>query len=303
MKSPYLSGMLSVCIPVFQVDVRPLVLALRKQAGALPVPVEIFCLDDASDPAFRAVNRELAGQSMLRYEELPRNVGRARIRNRLAQQARFPFLLFLDSDARLVRPDFLRQYVDRLPAGGVLCGGGVYQPRPPADPRRWLHWYYGSRMEQWPVARRAEQPYRGFKTFNFLAPRELLLRLPFHESLEGYGHEDTLWGLFLEREHIPVQHFDNPACHAGLETAGVFLAKQRAAAKQLHALEKAYPGLPVRLLEAGRRLEQWKLKSTVGSLLQAGMPLLERFLTSHRSPATLWALNLYKLSCLLNEEG
>jgi hypothetical protein len=295
--------MLSVCIPVFQVDVRPLGWSLLEQARALSVPVEIYCLDDASDPAFRTVNRELAGQAMLRYEELPRNLGRARIRNRLARRARFPFLLFLDSDARLARPDFLHRYVERLPTGGVLCGGGIYQAEPPEDSRLWLHWYYGSRMEQWPAARRRKQPYRGFKTFNFLAPRDLLLRLPFDENLEGYGHEDTLWGLSLEREEVPVQHFDNPACHAGLEVVEGFLAKQRAAVKQLHALEKAYPGLPVRLLEVGRRLEQWKLEGMVGSLLKAGMPALERFLTSHRSPASLWALNLYKLGYLLDRKG
>jgi len=295
--------MLSVCIPVYQVDVRPLVRSLQAQAAVLPIPLEIFCLDDASDPFWQRLNRELEGQDLVRYEELTENLGRARIRNRLAREAVHPYLLFLDSDARLSRPDFLERYAQELPTDAVLCGGGHYQPEPPVDSRYWLHWYYGSRVEQKPAAQRRQQPYLGFKTFNFLVPRRLLLEHPFDENLVSYGHEDTLWGMELERAGIPIRHLDNPACHAGLEPVEKFLQKQRQAIDQLLVLEGAYPRLPVRLLRWGRQLEARRLDAPVRWMVQLISPILGRMLTGHRSVVSLWALHIFKLGYLLERKA
>lgn len=293
--------MLSVCIPVYQVDAGPLVSGLHDQATALDIPVEILCLDDASAIRWQELNRPLARLPLVRYEELPENLGRARIRNRLAREARFPYLLFLDSDARLICSGFLERYVALLPTAGLWCGGGAYQKEPPGDPRLWLHWYYGRRVEQQPVEKRRLAPYRGFKTFNFLVPREVILRLPFDESLRRYGHEDTLWGLMLEENGIPLRHLHNPLLHAGLEPVEEFLAKQRAAIEQLVVLEKKRPDLPVRLLEAGRKLKKWRVHGMVKRVLVKSLPALERFLLNQQNPVSLKVLSWYKLAYWLQQ--
>ena len=79
---------LSVLIPVFNRDVTGLVHDLLAQVPDWAGPVEVLLLDDASADEFRQLNRPLAKLPGVQYQELPRNVGRAAIRNQLAAAAR-----------------------------------------------------------------------------------------------------------------------------------------------------------------------------------------------------------------------
>ena len=293
--------MLTICLPIYQTDVRMLVGDLHAQAERLTVPVEILCLDDLSAEPVKRVNREIRSLQLVRYRELAQNLGRSRIRNALAREARFPFLLFLDGDAAVVREDFLERYLACIPGEAVWCGGGEYQRTPPEDPSKRLHWTYGTYREQLPVAIRARHPHEAFKTFNFLVPRSVLVHIPFEEEITGYGHEDTLWGMALARHGVAIHHLDNPVRHDGLETAPVFLAKQRAAVDTLVRLLANYPDFPSRLAHAGHRLEKWRLKALVSALLLRLMPVMERVLLHHTSTLALPVLDLYKLAYLLNK--
>ena len=53
------------------------------------------------------------------------NRGRYRMRYLMPAMARFPYLLCIDSDARVVRPDFIRKYLSYAAAGtgDVIVGG------------------------------------------------------------------------------------------------------------------------------------------------------------------------------------
>jgi len=290
--------MLSVCIPIFQEDVRPLVKDLVAQAQGLAVPWEICLLDDGSGEDWKMRNRELIRMEGVRYEELPRNVGRARIRNRLAQMAKEDYVLFLDGDSDMVKSDFLSTYWDHAHPGRVCCGGTVYSTSPPEDLRLWLHWQYGRTREARPVRERQEQPWEGFTSNNFLIPRSLLLQNPFEEKLREYGHEDTLFGLRLREMRIPVDQIDNPVGHRGLEIAEIFLEKQLQALRNLHRLKRS--GFPVqtRLLEQADRLEAWGLSRPALGVLHPFLPALRKYLLSGK-PA-LQALDLYKLGCYLH---
>ena len=84
--------MISVCIPVFNVDVRKLTESLMSQAS--DIPAEIILIDDGSGEEFRQVNRELQDAG-IQYHELEENIGRARIRNRFTEYANYEQLLFL----------------------------------------------------------------------------------------------------------------------------------------------------------------------------------------------------------------
>ncbi len=284
--------MLSILIPVYNYDVRALVRGLQAQALAAGVPFEVLCFDDGSKESFRAVNRSLRGLEGVRYEELPRNLGRSAIRNRLAEAARYPYLLFLDCDAGLVGKAFLETYLQHLHPETVLYGGRCYAPTPPSDPALFFHWHYGRRREQIPVERRRAQPHHAFMTNNFVVPRKLFLQIRFEESLTTYGHEDTLFGIELQRRRVPVLHLDNPLEHLGLEPVSIFLEKARTALRNLHRLHRE--GFPVqtRLLSTYRKLPR-PLRRLLAHTHPALAPSLEK---NFRGPRpSLLLFDLYRL--------
>jgi glycosyltransferase involved in cell wall biosynthesis len=71
--------MITVCIPVYNSDVRALVKALYEQSKKINETIEISVIDDGSRSEFKKWNTELAGK--INYIENQQNRGRARIRN------------------------------------------------------------------------------------------------------------------------------------------------------------------------------------------------------------------------------
>jgi glycosyltransferase involved in cell wall biosynthesis len=87
--------MFSILIPIYNFDVRPLVEALVGQCRKeLEGEFEILCFDDGSEREYLEKNRQLKVFPEVNYRELPQNLGRARIRNLLAESARFPLSSF-----------------------------------------------------------------------------------------------------------------------------------------------------------------------------------------------------------------
>ena len=83
---------------------------------------------------------------------------------------------------------------------------------------------------------RSKDPCRAFSSFQFLATRNILEHVPFDNDLKAYGHEDTVFGLALEQQGIPVIHIDNTLVHDGLEPADEFLDKTRQGLRNLKFL-------------------------------------------------------------------
>lgn len=274
--------MISVLIPVYNFDVRPLVESLARQCSALGLPWEIVCLDDGSTEAFRSMNRSLQAIPGVRYEELSQNVGRSAIRNRLAERAAFPYLLFMDCDSAVVRPDFMAQYAAHCRSDAVLYGGRVYAAEPPGNADFLLHWTVGKAREEWSAERRAKRPWHAFMTNNFLIPKEIFQSIRFDERLREYGHEDTLFGMELERRQVPVLHLDNPLEHIGLESAEVFLRKSELAVRNLLWLREQGIVLPTRLLTLSRLLEKAGLRRLLRFVLSRWEAYFRRNLLSDK---------------------
>ncbi|MBX2927257.1 MAG: glycosyltransferase [Saprospiraceae bacterium] len=269
---------------------------LAQQCAATGVSWEILCIDDGSSPPFLERNRLLRGRPGIRYEELPENIGRAAIRNLLAERAYFPYLLFMDCDSAVVRADYIQQYIAHLLPDTVLYGGRVYAPTTPQDTRYLLHWKFGTAREQTPAHRRAAQPYHAFMTNNFLIPKAVFQAIRFEERIRHYGHEDTLFGMELQKRGIPIRHLDNPLEHIGLEAADVFLQKTAQAVQNLVWLRKQ--GFPVetRLFSAAETLKRYRLLPIAGFLLRMIAPFMKRNLLSARP--SLRVLDGYKLMVL-----
>ena len=226
--------MLSVCIPIYNYDVRDTVRRLAWQAARLDVPVEIVCIDDASAEPYRSLNAEVMSEKNVMLVCLDRNVGRSRIRNLFLSHTAQPYLLFLDCDSLIIDDSFLQRYVDVLRGIGgpcVVCGGRVYPPT--ADRRHRLRHRYGVERECRSATVRSEKPYASFMTNNFVVSREVLANNPFDESLSRYGHEDTLFGLRLAQQQVSIVHIDNPVLNGDVEENSLFLRKTREGVENL----------------------------------------------------------------------
>ena len=292
--------MLSVCIPVYRYDVRPLARELLRQVTAHGLAAEVMVYDDASPTDEDWGQDELRRLPGLTYVQLPANLGRAGIRNRMATAARFDHLVLLDADGG-VAPDFLPRYVAALtgylarstvvgrPVELVITGGRTYAPAPPADPALYLHWWYGTRRESRSLTRRETAGWLGFQSNNFLATRSLLLAHPFPTDHVGYGHEDTLWGQRFIGTDVHLYHLDNPVVHLGLEAAAVFLAKQREAVGNLRRLRERDHHLRTRLTDLAEHYP-----TLIRLARAAPASVLVRYLSA-RSRPSLYALDLLKL--------
>lgn len=253
--------MLSILIPTYNYDCTSLVLTLFEQASALKNTLkgtfdfEILVSDDASPrKEFLPLYEKLQEEGKCRFFALAENVGRARIRNYLASQSQFDYLLFIDCDALVCTDDFVRQYWEARRKGNVVCG--ALQNLAVCPPGGELRYTYEKAAErQRPAAVRTQNPYAYFTTFNVMFQRKVFAHLLFDERCTEYGYEDALMGLMLEHEGYSIAHIDNPLIHNGIDPSAVYLEKIETSLRVLHRL-----GDPLQSASALVRLER-RLKS------------------------------------------
>ncbi|MBN1596986.1 MAG: glycosyltransferase [Bacteroidales bacterium] len=226
--------MISVLIPVYNFNIVDLVKTLHQQATNAQIPFEIIIVDDASNNKYKKINSAVNSLPYLVYHEEISNIGRSKIRNKLADLAKYNNFLFLDCDSYIKNPDFIRKYVNQVKdKNSVIYGGRIYNYSKPIEEKYRLHWLHGIKREQIPVEVRSSEPNRSFMTNNFLISREAFAKVRFNEKIRGYGHEDTLFGYDLLKNNITIKHIDNPLVHLGLESNEEFLRKTREGIKNL----------------------------------------------------------------------
>ena len=230
--------MLSVNIPVFNIDVTALAQQLVQQAEMLGIDYEIRIYDDGSGGQTKQVNSSLKAQSRIIYRELEQNLGRAAIRNKMGFDSQKNYLLFIDADSKLISGDYLKKYLDQAVPGIAMCGGTAYSADKPAD-EKLLRWVYGRRREAVPAEKRTQKKSFIVTSNNFFIDRNLFLKIHFRENIGPYGHEDTLLGFDLFSAGVLPLQIDNPVEHTGLEDSGIFLRKTGEALKNLHFISES----------------------------------------------------------------
>ncbi len=224
--------MLSICIPTYNYNVNPLVNELVKQAQDTGEAYELIVVDDCSgNTVLKKENRKLRDLPGVIYLELDKNLGRAAVRNYLAAKASYENLIFLDCDTFPVSKSFISNYLKNI-NHKIIVGGIAYRDKL-EDISFSLRWHYGHKRETRDAKLRSMKPYSSFMTGNFMIKKDILLRIRFDNSLTGYGHEDTLFGIVLKNEQIRIGHIDNPVYHDGLESNNVFMEKTRAGVENL----------------------------------------------------------------------
>lgn len=217
--------MLSILIPTYHYNVYPLVSLLSGQCASEGFAYEIIVLDDASGGSL-SENQQINSFPFASFRVLDQNIGRSRIRNLLADTAKYDWLLFLDADTMPVSPDFISNYAKAMQGEKIAVNGGiVYQQEKPGKAYR-FRWTYGSRREAQPLERRLQSPYPSFLSLNFLIPKSLFNKVRFDETLPNLRHEDTVFSYQLMKAGVPVAHLHNPVTHLGLDTFETAIRKE-----------------------------------------------------------------------------
>ena len=126
--------MISILVPIYNVDITELVTELSKQAKNLKERFEILSIDDCStSTSIKATNALLSSLELVNYSELKKNVGRGNIRMLLAKKAKYETLIFLDCDMKIVNPNYLEKFVQHIDKK-VVIGGITYSTPPPKNP-------------------------------------------------------------------------------------------------------------------------------------------------------------------------
>lgn len=255
--------MLSVCIPVYNFNVEALVISLEKQILLLNKEVEIVLIDDASQQEYLSQNEAVFDKH--NGIKLTKNIGRSKIRNLFLSYAQYPFLLFLDCDGKLISETFLQDYLSEIDAElVVICGGRKYSDTKPSK-NYLLRWNYGVKRESKTAAERQINPNQSFMSNNFVISKSLLAKVKFEEQLTTYGHEDTLFGIELQKAGIKIKHINNPVLNVGLETNSEFLKKTDEALKNLlfiskNEVYKKQLYQDISLLKIHQKIKQYRLK-------------------------------------------
>lgn len=286
--------MLSILIPTYNYNCLSLVEELHQQGQKLGISVEIIVADDNSKEENKQENRKMNLLPKCRYIELDQNIGIARIRNFLADQAHYPYILFLDSDTMPVTKDFLARYIEAGKSADVVCGGLKIRRKKP-DKKHTLRYYYGIKTEEKNSDERKKNPYGQFISSSFLINRQIFQQIRFNENFTQYGHEDTLFGKQLQTLNISLLHINNPIYHENKDTNDEFLEKTH------KSLENSLRHKDI-LIKHVRILNLYlKLKKTgLHFLLQAGFHisknLMLKNLTGEHPNLKIFAL--YKLGYL-----
>lgn len=281
----------SILIPVYNTHVKDLVKTLLRQSKSLQIPFEIILLDDCSELSISYLNLKLNSLEHISYNVLSENIGRSKIRNKLFEMAQYNFCLIMDGDVGIVKESFLKNYWVSLQKNEIVVGGHEYPTLPPLEKEKYLHWLYGSKIEVKSLNERLKYPYKSFKTVCFGITKNIFNKIKFDENLTQYGHEDTLFGLTLESEKIPIIHIDNPVLHLGIDPLNDFLVKQQVATFNL---KKLYQKDNLKsVLKQKAKLIKFAENKLFFKICKLFSKVIEKNLYSDRP--NIWALQLQKI--------
>ncbi len=284
--------MISILIPTYNYNIANLTKELHRQALEQYVGFEIIVMEDGS-MLFLNENRVVDELEFCRHSILSENIGRSAIRNKLADEAKYEHLLFIDCDAEIYSGCYVAKYLSFCKEDCVVIGGTAYDPAE-TNPDFSLRLAYGRQRE----ARSAlEREKNNFSTFNFLISKSVFSQVRFDENIRGYGHEDMLFGYQLHQLGYEFIQIENPLIHKGLDNNETFIRKTKEATRNLFLLYStgrySFLAEESKLLHSLIRCQNLGLIRLFANTFNWLQPVLERKLCCASPSLRLY--DLYKL--------
>ena len=233
---------LSVLIPTYNHVCLALVKQLLPLLEAAAVDYEVVVSDDGStDKDSITGNQAISLLPRCRYIVRQENVGRAAIRNFLVQEAKYAFVLFIDSDMTVLNDQLIRRYLDSS-CDTVIDGGVAIHGDEEALKGNLRYRYEKAEEARHTAPERQKTPYQHLHTANLFVRRDLMLANPFDERFRHYGYEDVLLGKKFHQQHIAIEHIDNPLGFCTFETNAAFVAKTEEGLRTLYEFREDLRG-------------------------------------------------------------
>ncbi len=286
--------MLSVLIPIYNVDVCNLVMEIHHQLEHSGIRYEIICIEDGSDTPFVDANLKLNNLPNTKHVIRKENTGRLNTRLELCDASKFEWLLFVDADTLPKSKNYISNYIQAIqPDTQAIFGGFAYYDQPPKQDFL-LRWKYGRKYEVRPAKFRNKKPYKLIISANFMIRKTVIKSLDLSAKSNEYGH-DSYFSNQLKANNIKVLHIDNEVYHLGIEESTFYLKKKEQAARTLmqfysKGLMKFHEN---GLLNAFITLKKMGLSSFFAFLYKQMNGILRRRITG-KNPST-FALQLYRL--------
>lgn len=287
--------MLSILIPVYNYNVFPLVLELKKQADTIGIEYEILVQDDLSQ-GFIPENAHINSLENCSFAINTENLGRGKNINLLCSKSKYNYVLIMEADALPENKSYLKNYIETLSRSNpdVIFGGVKYPDAIPAK-EKLLRWKYGINRETKSLQQRFKSQYDFVFTWNLLLKKDLLLQFPFPEFIQEYGYEDAVFIENLRLNSVPVTHIENFLIHYNNEDSIDFIKKSERAVSNLHGLIQADKIDPknIRLTHLYVILKKMNLIGIVKVIYKKRKERILTTLTSENP--NLYLLDFYKL--------
>lgn len=289
---------ISVLIPTYNDRILSQVSSLQQQLEALSLTedlcYEVVVADDCSTNAtIRRENELVQKKAHCRLVRGEHNIGRAAIRNRLAQEAQYRWLLYID--ANLFIPDgFVSGYVHHIGEAEVVCGGSMVDGL--SQPQGLRYQYELESLHRFSAAARSKNPFRNFRTNNFMIARDLMIAHPLRSDIKTYGYEDVLFGKTLKQAGASILHIDNPVGYHSLESNQQYINKVEESLRTLHSYRDELQGYSP-LLDGVEILRRKHLLSLARRLYAPLAPMVRRNLIGG-SPS-LFLFKVFKVGTYL----
>ena len=252
---------------------------------------EIIVVEDGStDETTLKENAKIALLENVRYIPRKENVGRAAVRNLLAHEAKYEWLLYIDSDVCVEHNTFIKKYIessDNIVVGGVRIFGNAMKL---SYNLRYL--YEKKASGKHTRTERQKHEHREFRTTNFLIARDIIFECPFDESFKSYGYEDVLFGKTLHDKGYPVKHISNPVTIIDYEDNATFVNKTEESLRTLHQFKDQLKDYSTLLKYA-----TWTRMSCLSPLLMIAYKIFGKTIRKNlagNNPRLSW-FNIYKL--------
>lgn len=298
MKDKYLS----IAIPTRNDDCSLLVSKLLEQARReTSLDFEILIADDASDDAEVASQLDILGQQKgCRLIRMKENVGRAAVRNMLAREAKYDRVLFIDAGVDITNPNFIHTYILHAEDADIICGGWKTEVDSQTAISNLRAKYELSCEQNHTPKQRNRHPYRSFRTVNFLAHKDILLKNPLPADMTGYGYEDVVFGKQTERAGCTILHIDNPVVYKSYEDNTAFVCKIMQSVNTLYIYRERI-GHYSKLHAIAERVRKLRLASLIVLIYRLRSESWKRQLCGNRPSMRI--LSLLKLGYYLSLLG